>query len=226
MTKRTITILIMLMFTTTIMAQVNIRIDLQNTKTFDSIFVKSEAKLQTKKYLSAPFGPSVTLQDKESLKPGMYEILGDSTFLGVILIPTEKNQKFSLKIDGEKVTFTNSKENTAYYNYLDNIAAYTHKLDSLNEQFQQAQKSMPQYMLKVFVDSLSACARRIRRAPPRRTPAHFSDPSWPPPLIWKIRLKRLSATAALSNAITSSISSTILLGKTRASSTPRLWSRS
>lgn len=149
------------MFTTTLMAQVNIHIDLQNTKTFDSIFVKSEAKLQTKKYLSAPFGPSVTLQDKESLKPGMYEILGDSTFLGVILIPAEKNQKFSLKIDGEKVTFTNSKENIAYYNYLDDIATYTHKLDSLNEQFQQAQKSMPQYMLKVFVDSLSASARRI-----------------------------------------------------------------
>ena len=149
------------MFTTTIMAQVNIHIDLQNTKTFDSIFVKSEAKLQTKKYLSAPFGPSVTLQDKESLKPGMYDILGDSTFLGVILIPAEKNQKFSLKIDGEKVTFTNSKENTAYYKYLDDIAAYNHKLDSLNEQFQQAQKSMPQYMLKVFVDSLSASARRI-----------------------------------------------------------------
>ena len=149
------------MFTMTIMAQVNIHIDLKNTKTFDSIFVKSEAKLQTKKYLSAPFSPSVTLQDKESLKPGMYEILGDSTFLGVILIPSEKNQKFSLKIDGEKVTFTNSKENTAYYNYLDDITAYTYKLDSLNEQFQQAQKSMPQYMLKVFVDSLSASARRI-----------------------------------------------------------------
>lgn len=151
----------MLMFTTTLMAQVSIHIDLQNTKTFDSIFVKSEAKLQTKKYLSAPFGLSVTLQDKESLKPGMYDILGDSTFLGVILIPAEKNQKFSLKIDGEKVTFTNSKENIAYYNYLDDIATYTHKLDSLNEQFQQAQKSMPQYMLKVFVDSLSASARRI-----------------------------------------------------------------
>ncbi|MBO6080911.1 MAG: DUF5106 domain-containing protein, partial [Bacteroidales bacterium] len=161
MTKRKIITLLMLMFTTTLMAQVNIHIDLQNTKTFDSIFVKSEAKLQTKKYLSAPFGPSVTLQDKESLKPGMYEILGDSTFLGVILIPTEKNQKFSLKIDDEKVTFANSKENTAYYKYLDDIAAYNHKLDSLNEQFQQAQKSMPQYMLKVFVDSLSASARRI-----------------------------------------------------------------
>ncbi len=160
------------MFTTTLMAQVNIHIDLQNTKTFDSIFVKSEAKLQTKKYLSAPFGPSVTLQDKVSMKPGMYDILGDSTFLGVILIPAEKNQKFSLKIDGEKVTFTNSKENIAYYNYLDDIATYTHKLDSLNEQFQQAQKSMPQYMLKVFVDSLSASARRINdemRAFQRRT---------------------------------------------------------
>ena len=161
MIKKTIITVLLLMFTMTIMAQVNIHIDLKNTKTFDSIFVKSEAKLQTKKYLSAPFSPSVTLQDKESLKPGMYEILGDSTFLGVILIPSEKNQKFSLKIDGEKVTFTNSKENTAYYNYLDDITAYTYKLDSLNEQFQQAQKSMPQYMLKVFVDSLSASARRI-----------------------------------------------------------------
>ena len=151
----------MLMFTTTIMAQVNIRIDFKNTKTFDSIYIKSEAKLQTKKYLSAPFGSSVTLQDKESLKPGMYEILGDSAFLGVILIPSEKNQKFSLKIDGEKITFSNSKENTAYYDYLDKITTYTNKLDSLNAEFQQAQKSMPQYMLKVFVDSLSASARRI-----------------------------------------------------------------
>ena len=60
----------------------------------------------------------MTLQDKESLKPGMYEILGDSTYLAVIFIPSEKNQKFSLTIDGENVTFANSKENTAYYDYL------------------------------------------------------------------------------------------------------------
>lgn len=150
-----------MMFAIAATAQVNIRIDFKNTKTFDSIYIKSEAKLQTKKYLSAPFGSSVTLQDKESLKPGMYEILGDSAFLGVILIPSEKNQKFSLKIDGEKITFSNSKENTAYYDYLDKITTYTNKLDSLNAEFQQAQKSMPQYMLKVFVDSLSASARRI-----------------------------------------------------------------
>ena len=63
----------MLVLAFAVTAQVNIRIDLQNTKTFDSIFVKSEAKLQTKKYWSAPFGPSDTLQDKESLKTGMYE---------------------------------------------------------------------------------------------------------------------------------------------------------
>ena len=150
-----------MMFAMAATAQVNIRIDFNNTKTFDSVYVKSEAKLQTKKYLSAPFGSSVTLQDKESLKPGMYEILGDSAFLGVILIPSEKNQKFSLKIDGEKITFSNSKENTAYYDYLDKITTYTNELDSLNAEFQQAQKSMPQYMLKVFVDSLSASARRI-----------------------------------------------------------------
>ena len=159
--KYTLTTAIMLMLALAATAQVNIHIDFKLDRQFDSVYVKSEAKLQTKKCLSAPFGPSVTLQDKESLKPGMYDILGDSTFLGVILIPAEKNQKFSLKIDEEKVTFTNSKENTAYYSYLDDIETYTHKLDSLNEQFQQAQKSMPQYMLKVFVDSLSASARRI-----------------------------------------------------------------
>ncbi len=151
----------MLMFAMACMAQVSIHIDIKGDKTFDSVFVRSEAKLQTKKYLSAPYSPSVTLQDKESLKPGMYEILGDSTYLAVIFIPSEKNQKFSLTIDGENVTFANSKENTAYYDYLRGMIGYNKRLDSLNEEFQRAQRTLPQYMLKVFVDSLSANARRI-----------------------------------------------------------------
>ena len=160
MMRRTL-ITTMLMFTMACMAQVSIHIDIKGDKTFDSIFVRSEAKLQTKKYLSAPYSPSVTLQDKESLKPGMYEILGDSTYLAVIFIPSEKNQKFSLTIDGEDVTFANSKENTAYYDYLRGMIGYNKRLDSLNEEFQRAQRTLPQYMLKVFVDSLSANARRI-----------------------------------------------------------------
>ena len=160
MMRRTL-ITTMLMFTMACMAQVSIHIDIKGDKTFDSVFVRSEAKLQTKKYLSAPYSPSVTLQDKESLKPGMYEILGDSTYLAVIFIPSEKNQKFSLTIDGENVTFANSRENTAYYDYLRGMIGYNKRLDSLNEEFQRAQRTLPQYMLKVFVDSLSANARRI-----------------------------------------------------------------
>lgn len=160
MMRRTL-ITTMLMFTMACMAQVSIHIDIKGDKTFDSVFVRSEAKLQTKKYLSAPYSPSVTLQDKESLKPGMYEILGDSTYLAVIFIPSEKNQKFSFTIDGENVTFANSKENTAYYDYLRGMIGYNKRLDSLNEEFQRAQRTLPQYMLKVFVDSLSANARRI-----------------------------------------------------------------
>lgn len=160
MMRRTL-ITTMLMFTMACMAQVSIHIDIKGDKTFDSVFVRSEAKLQTKKYLSAPYSSSVTLQDKESLKPGMYEILGDSTYLAVIFIPSEKNQKFSLTIDGENVTFANSKENTAYYDYLRGMIGYNKRLDSLNEEFQRAQRTLPQYMLKVFVDSLSANARRI-----------------------------------------------------------------
>ena len=140
--KQTITTLLTLMFAIAATAQVNIHIDLKQDKTFDSIYVKSEAKLQTKKYLSAPYSASVTLQDKESLKPGMYDILGDSTLLGYILIPTEKNQKFSMKIDGEEITFTNSKENTGYYNYLKGLQAFNHKLDSLNQLFSEDEQAI------------------------------------------------------------------------------------
>ena len=163
MTKKTITTVLMLMLAMTAMSQVSIQMEIKNTNTYDSIFVKSPAKLQTKQMLRAAFAPSVTLQDKESLKPGMYQIFGDSTELGVILVPSEKNQKFSLKIDGEDITFVNSKENTGYLNYIKDMAAFNKRLDSLNVLFQDAQKSMPQYMLKVFVDSLSASARRINK---------------------------------------------------------------
>ena len=161
MMKQTITIVMMLMFATAVMAQVSIHIEVKSDKPYDSIFVKSPAKLQTKQVLKAAFAPSVTLQDKESLKPGMYEIIGDSTMLSMILIPSEKNQKFSLKIDDKDVVFSNSKENTGYINYIHDMAAFSNRLDSLNALFQDAQKNMPQYMLKVFVDSLSASARRI-----------------------------------------------------------------
>ncbi|MDD6185199.1 MAG: DUF5106 domain-containing protein [Bacteroidales bacterium] len=161
MMKQTITTVMMLMFATAVMAQVSIHIEVKSDKPYDSIFVKSPAKLQTKQVLKAAFAPSVTLQDKESLKPGMYEIIGDSTMLSMILIPSEKNQKFSLKIDDKDVVFSNSKENTGYINYIHDMAAFSNRLDSLNALFQDAQKNMPQYMLKVFVDSLSASARRI-----------------------------------------------------------------
>ena len=162
MIKRITITAIVLMFAMAAMAQVNINITMKLDQKFDSVFVKSEAKLQTKKVLRAPYGTSVTLQDKESLKPGMYEILGDSTFLGVILIPNEKKQNFTLTIDNEDVTFLNSKENTGYYDYLKGIARYNKRLDSLNGVFQAAQNNgLPQYMLKVLVDSLSVAARRI-----------------------------------------------------------------
>lgn len=162
MIKQTITTMLLLVFTVAAMAQVNINITMKLDQKFDSVFVKSEARLQTKKVLRAPYGPSVTLQDKESMKPGMYEILGDSTFLGVILIPNEKKQNFTLTIDNDGVTFVNSKENTGYYDYLKGMSQYNKRLDSLNEVFQNAQKNgLPQYMLKVLVDSLSASARHI-----------------------------------------------------------------
>ena len=55
MNIRTITTITMMFLTLAASAQVSIHIDIKGDKTFDSVFVRSEAKLQTKKYLSAPF---------------------------------------------------------------------------------------------------------------------------------------------------------------------------
>ena len=130
-------------------------------KECDSVFIKGFAKHQTTQVLKAPFSKNVVLKDAKSLLPGMYNILTDSTSVGVILISSEKNQNFSITIKNDDVSFLNSTENTAYYEYIKNIRKFNSKLDSLNRMFNDAQKSMPQYMLKVFVDSLSASARRI-----------------------------------------------------------------
>jgi len=161
MKKMTLLTAFLVLLTLVTSAQVNVHIDFIGDQNFDSVSVETVAKLQTKKKIKVAYAPSVTLQDKESLKPGMYKVMGDSTFLGVVLFPKEKNQKVSMKIDGEDVTFINSPENTAYYDYLNGITKYNMKLDSLNGLFKEAQRTLPQYMMKVFVDSLSAEARRI-----------------------------------------------------------------
>ncbi len=141
-------------------AQVSINITIPDA-TYDSVFIKGFAKHQTEQELKAPFSKNIVLKDKQSLKPGMYNILGDTTSIGVILVSSEKNQNYSIVISGGKVNFTNSIENSAYYEYLQTLLDYNKRLDSLNNMFNEAQKSMPQYMLKVFVDSLSVSARRI-----------------------------------------------------------------
>ncbi len=72
MIKQTITTVMMLMLATAVMAQVSIQMEIKGDKSYDSIFVKSEAKLQTKQMLRTALAPSVTLQEKEARKPGTY----------------------------------------------------------------------------------------------------------------------------------------------------------
>lgn len=150
-----------LFFTNIAFSQSNITIKFSDGK-FDSIKIISFAPHQTKQVLQSPFSQSVTLQSNESLKPGMYNVLGDSTSLGVILIPNEKNQKFSITILNNEIVNTTSKETNLYYDYLKGIKKFNHQLDSLNKLFENARTGgLPQYMLRVFVDSLSANARSI-----------------------------------------------------------------
>ncbi len=158
--KKTVLSLLFILLMQLCFPQVSVKISFPESQ-YDSVFVKGFAKHQTTQELKAAFSKDVTLKDSKSLKPGMYNILGDSTSVGVLLVSSEKKQDFSLIAKEKEVIFLNSPENTAYYEYLDNIRAFNKRLDSLNRMFEDAKKSMPQYMLKVFVDSLSANARKI-----------------------------------------------------------------
>lgn len=154
-------LLVALFFTNIAFPQSNISIKFSDGQ-FDTVKISSFAPYQTKQVLQSPFSKSVTLLSNESLKPGMYNVLGDSTSLGVILIPSEKNQKFSITISNNEIVNTTSKETNLYYDYLEGIDKFNHQLDSLNKLFENARNGgLPQYMLRVFVDSLSANARRI-----------------------------------------------------------------
>lgn len=120
---------------------------------------------QVEQYAKA-YQPVLVFQDKQSLEPGIYWIMPDSTtLLDAFLISSPKNQKFTVTITDTANTYLNSKENTLYHDYMKGMEKFDQEMASLDLEFQQAQQGgMPQYMLRVLVDSLMAQASRIALA--------------------------------------------------------------
>ena len=106
----------------------------------------------------------MVFKDKKTLAPGFYWIIGDTNKIGSFLISDNKNQKFTVTINEDTVIYQGSPENTRNVEYISNIQNFGRQLRALDTEFQQAQSSMPQYMLRVVADSLTAKAKRINKA--------------------------------------------------------------
>lgn len=109
-----------------------------------------------------PFSKEITFREKESLEPGIYWILQDTNLVEAFLLSSKKNQKFSIRIDTENgSTFTGSPENTQNQAYIKKINEFDIEMSKINNDFNQARATLPQYMLKVVADSCTARAQRV-----------------------------------------------------------------
>ncbi len=108
-----------------------------------------------------PFAPELTFKNKARLEAGLYWVTGDSTVLCEFLLSPNESQKFTVYIDSDSVFFQNSAENTRNLEYVKRTGEYNRQFLALDQEFKEAQQTMPKYMLKVFADSLTAKARRL-----------------------------------------------------------------
>ena len=103
----------------------------------------------------APYSATTVLKMKDKIPAGLYKIQKDTTDLFDLLISEEKKQNISATIgaDGNPV-FANSQENSNFQTYLRQTEWFAAKADSINHVFEEAQKTMPQYMLQTLAQNL------------------------------------------------------------------------
>lgn len=142
-------------------SQTEIKLQLRNIKA-DSIFIKAydETKLM-QNILAKPLSKELVYSSKKPLEPGIYWIFRDDVMLDAFLISDTKNQKFTIQLDTTRPVYVGSPENTTYHISADSLDKYSERLNQLQEEYNNAQKTLPQYMLRVLADSLTIKANRI-----------------------------------------------------------------
>lgn len=112
--------------------------------------------------LALPYLPKVTIKQKASLQPGYYRVMRDTNLFFDLLISEEKKQAITVNIDSDgKIVFENSPENNNCLEYNRTTAGFMDEYIDLNRQYEEGQKSMPQYMLQTLAQNLSAQAEKI-----------------------------------------------------------------
>ncbi len=146
-------------------AQTDITIKFVEGITFDSITVRGY-QCDTGYYtvLSQPFSQTLSLKRKQSLSPGIYFIICDGSLTGAFLFSSAKNQTLTIEMNGQDIQIQGNEENVHYKEYLDQMQEFEFQMTSLQREFHEAQRSMPQYLLKPLVDTINAQALRIQEA--------------------------------------------------------------
>ena len=124
----------------------------------DSIHLQQfDGKKDFSNVLSSVYTKQVTLKQKAILPAGYYRLMADTNYLFTLLISEEKKQQISVTVDfGSSVTFTGSDENQATWAYEQRTNQYGKAHNALYQQFADAQKTMPEYMLQTLAERLQA----------------------------------------------------------------------
>ena len=122
----------------------------------DSIHIQAfDAKKNFQSILSAPYSENTVIKQKEKLAPGLYRVTCDSTEIFDLLISEEKRQNLTVTVvSDDSVRFENSDENNKFIAYNKITAEYDRQMQELNNTFEDARKTMPQYMLQNLVKNL------------------------------------------------------------------------
>ena len=124
----------------------------------DSIHLQQfDGKKDFSNVLSVVFAEKATLKQKAALPAGYYSVAADTNYLFTLLISEEKKQSITANVNaGMTVEFTGSDENQSAWNYEQRMVQYGAAHNALYQQFADAQKTMPEYMLQTLAERLQA----------------------------------------------------------------------
>ena len=121
-----------------------------------------EGEILYKDVAAAAFSPKTVFTMKKGLSAGYYRVMGDTTLLFELLISDKKKQKITVNLSPNGAPrFEGSDENNRYQEYRLAKSRLDYSMDSLNQIFQSARNSMPQYMLQDLALRLNEQANRL-----------------------------------------------------------------
>jgi hypothetical protein len=123
-----------------------------------------EGEILYKDVATAACAPKAVFTLKKGLEAGYYRVTADTALLFELLVSEKKKQKITVTVGSNGVAlFDGSEENRQYQKYLAAQRQLSRSMDSLNRIFQDAQGTMPQYMLQDLAMRLSAQAEELMR---------------------------------------------------------------